>query len=151
MPFILTCFPYPRRKPSKPMLLPSFVHVPGSMKGAESNYIMPILTKISMECARLSGSTANPTETNRAIHRTAQYRGTVAHTHRAHCHIHNHIEWTGEPPKMPKLHPYVQLQNPSHSSPETTRHPRAKQTPQMTILRGIIFFLPHTNSLFLLP
>ena len=43
---IFIYFPYPRRKPPKPMLLPSFVHVPGRMKGAKAKYKIPTPTKI---------------------------------------------------------------------------------------------------------
>ena len=42
---IFICFSYPRRKPPKPMLLPSFVHVPGRMKGAKAKYKIPTPTK----------------------------------------------------------------------------------------------------------
>ena len=132
------------------MLLPSFVHVPGSMKGAQANYIMPKLIKISVGNV-LDTQAPQPTPQRQTAQSTAQ------HTIRRQRHPPTGrtalptITLSGleSPPKMLQPHPCAQLWNPSHSSPEAPRHPRAKQTPQMTILRGINLFLSHTNSLFL--
>ena len=68
-------FPVSQTKTPKPMLLPSFVHVLARMKGAKAKCKMPTHTKIYVECARLSGTTANRIETNSLILRSAYHRG----------------------------------------------------------------------------
>ena len=134
MSFIIICYPYPRRKPPKSMFLPSFVHAPGSMKGAKANYIILILTKLWVESARLSGATAKPHREKQPQPQNSTPQGNRStHSPRVPCHA--HTEWTREllenaqPPPPPP--PHIQLWNHSHSSPEALRQPRAKQAPQM--------------------
>ena len=57
---IFICFPYPRREPPKPMLLPSFVHIPGRMKGAKANTKSPHLQKSKWNMLDSQASQTNP-------------------------------------------------------------------------------------------
>ena len=115
MSFSIICFPYPRREPPKPMLLPSFVHIPGRMKGAKANTKSPHLQKSKWNMLDSQASQTNPD------HKSVFHRGQK-HTLTTSILLCSHIVYR----RSPKMHTPTSI----HSSLTQAIHSQGPQDTQ---------------------